>query len=141
MFSIGYAVCRTLNEPDRPAVTDMEIESRMFLAEARKLERLARKPLLERVGDAALSLVPSRVRNTWTERALERDFAAQCARLKDLSPHLLDDIGVEEVIEEAVIDVPKIGTVPLTVPAATMRRQPRSFRFPSHGWATGAQPA
>ncbi|MCW3782626.1 hypothetical protein [Defluviimonas salinarum] len=102
MFAMGYATaaCQILHQPDLGPETEMELEDRLFRAEAKRMAAMTRKSARERMSEAAVALVPASVRKAWAEKALEREFVANCRRLKELSPHLLDDIGVEEVIEE-----------------------------------------
>lgn len=105
MLAFGSGVYFTYrHRNDRPR-TEMELESLMFIAEQKRLEKALRKPFAQRIVDAAMAQVPAWLRDAWTKHAEERMFVAECARLMDTSPHLLSDIGVEEVVDETPVSV------------------------------------
>lgn len=143
MFAMGYAtaVCQILHQPDRGPETEMELEDRLFRAEAKRMAAMAHKPALKRISEATAALVPASLRKVWADKMCEREFLAHCRRLKELSPHLLDDIGVEEVIDEPQVSLTDHVFTPVNLRAALVKDKFREFSSRMNEYPASAQKA
>ena len=61
-------------------------------------------------------LLPARLRHRLAERASERELANAIRRLDELSPHLLDDIGMSQGALADLADVPPVPAVASRMP-------------------------
>lgn len=91
----------------------------------------------------AAGLVPSPIKAVLAARAGDRELARNIQRLEDLAPHLLSDIGIEQVAAGVYVNIDQ-GEAASTAPAAVRAVPPRPVQAVPRAalWAvTGWSPA
>lgn len=131
------------------AVTETNREYFPDMEKARKSPGVVRTAAAawSAVAAQAARLVPASTKATLTARANSRALRREIKRVQELSPHLMADIGVEELahggyrLADMANQVTELQAPAATAPAASAAKSaPQRARRASEGWAPFSLP-